>query len=45
VLVNVSNLSSVEEGNSIINRVSGYTLVNTNERYGMTADIGIKFEF
>ena len=44
VLFSVSNLTNIKEGNSINNRVNGYTILNTEERYGLTADLGVKLE-
>lgn len=42
VMLNVSNITNIEEGNSINNRVNGYKILNISERYGFTADLGIK---
>jgi outer membrane receptor protein involved in Fe transport len=42
VMLNISNLTNVKEGNSINNRVNGYKISNINERYGMTVDLGVK---
>jgi outer membrane receptor protein involved in Fe transport len=42
MMFSVSNLTDVEESNSIINRSTGWKLLNTSERYGRTADLGIR---
>ena len=42
VMMNVSNLTDIKEENSIYNRVNGYKILNTSERYGVTADFGVK---
>jgi TonB-dependent receptor len=44
VLFSVSNLTNIKEGNSINNRVNGYKILDTEERYGLTADLGVKLE-
>jgi TonB-dependent receptor len=44
VLVNISNLTNIKEGNSIYNRVNNYKILNINEQYGITADFGIIFQ-
>ncbi|MCX7876469.1 MAG: TonB-dependent receptor [Melioribacteraceae bacterium] len=44
VLLNVSNLTNTKEENLIYNRVNGYKILNTSERYGLTADLGVKLE-
>jgi len=41
VFLNVSNLTNIEEGISIHNRVYHRTLFSNSERYGMTADFGL----
>ncbi|MDM7924876.1 MAG: TonB-dependent receptor [bacterium] len=41
VFVNVSNLTDVEDGSSIVNRVHHRKLFNQSEKYGVTADFGI----
>jgi TonB-dependent receptor len=41
VFLNVSNLSDVEEGSSVYNRVFDRRLFNQSEKYGTTADFGI----
>lgn len=44
VLLNISNLTNTKEENYIYNRVNGYKILNTSERYGLTADLGIKID-
>jgi len=44
VLLNISNLTNTKEENSIYNRVNGYKILNTSERYGLTADLGVKLD-
>ncbi len=41
VLLNVSNLTNVKEGDSLYDRVNGYKILNTQQRYGITADFGV----
>ncbi|MCI0691927.1 TonB-dependent receptor [candidate division KSB1 bacterium] len=45
VLLNVNNITSVEEGSSIANRVQGWDLLNESEKYGLTADLGVRVTF
>ena len=45
LLLNVSNLTNVKEGNSLYDRVNGYKILNTSERYGITANFGAILEF
>jgi TonB-dependent receptor len=44
LLLNLNNLTDIREGSSITNRVIGYTIPNIAERYGTTADLGVKVE-
>ena len=44
VLLNINNLTNIKEENLIYNRVNGYKILNTSERYGLTADLGIKID-
>lgn len=44
LILNVNNLTNIREGNSIYNRVNGYKIANTSERYGITADFGVIIE-
>ncbi|KAF0151886.1 MAG: TonB-dependent receptor [Ignavibacteria bacterium] len=41
-ILNISNLTDIKEENTIFNRVNGYKILNTSERYGTTADFGVK---
>jgi TonB-dependent receptor len=41
LFLNVSNLTDVEDGTSIVNRVQHRKLFDRSERYGTTADFGI----
>ncbi len=41
-MLNISNLTDIKEENTIFNRVNGYKILNTSERYGTTVDFGIK---
>ena len=43
LILNVNNLSDVEEGSTIINRLYGWRLQSTGEMYGLTADLGLCF--
>jgi TonB-dependent receptor len=42
LMLNIGNLTNIKEENSIYNRVNGYKILNTSERYGLTADFGVK---
>ncbi len=42
VMMNVNNFTDVEESTSIINRVEDWNLLNNSEKYGMTADLGLR---
>ncbi len=44
VFLNVSNLTDIEEGSSIYNRVYDRKLFRNSERYGITADFGINIK-
>jgi len=44
-LLNVSNLTNIDEDDLIDNSVNGYTILNTRERYGITMDFGIRADF
>lgn len=43
-LLNVNNLTNIKEENLVYNRVNGYKILNTSERYGLTADLGVKID-
>lgn len=45
VMLHINNLTNAEESNSIINRSSGTTYLNTSELYGLTADLGVRLEW
>ncbi len=45
VLMNVNNLTNVEEGTSILNRLQKWELLNDSEIYGLTADLGFRIEW
>ncbi len=44
VLVNVSNITNIEDGSSIYNREWERKLFDQSERYGLTADFGVTLE-
>ncbi len=44
-MLSINNLTDVEEGASILNRVTGWDLLNTSEMYGRTADLGVRVTF
>jgi TonB-dependent receptor len=41
ILINLSNLTDIEDGSSIMNRVFDRRLFNQSEKYGLTADFGV----
>lgn len=43
--LNISNLTNVEDGSSIYNRVENRKLFNQSEMYGLTADFGVIAQF
>lgn len=45
LILNINNLTDVEEGNSVRNRVFNRTLFNQSEKYGTTADMGVTVQF
>jgi TonB-dependent receptor len=45
LFLNVSNLTNVEDGSSIYNRVYDRKLFNESEKYGLTTDFGIIAQF
>jgi hypothetical protein len=45
VLLSFSNLTDTAEKTTIANRVENWRLPDTNERYGITGDIGVRVEF
>jgi outer membrane receptor protein involved in Fe transport len=42
--LNVNNITNIEDGSSIENRVYTRTLFDQSEQYGLTADFGITIE-
>jgi outer membrane receptor protein involved in Fe transport len=42
VVMNVNNLTNIEERTSVVNRGAGLKLLNTRELYGLTADVGVR---
>lgn len=42
LMMNLNNLTNIEEGTSIINRVTGWNLINETEKYGLSGDIGLR---
>jgi outer membrane receptor protein involved in Fe transport len=42
VMINVNNLTNVEEGNYYNNRIQGWNLDNTSEKYGLSAELGLR---
>jgi TonB-dependent receptor len=42
LLLNVNNVTDIEEGTSNLNKVHGWHLLNTSEVYGLTADLGLR---
>ncbi len=45
LFLNVNNLTNVEDGSSVYNRVYGVKLFNQSEKYGTTADFGVTIDF
>ena len=43
VTLSLNNLTNVQEGTSIYNRIQGWKLSDRNERYGPTADLSFRF--
>ena len=44
LFINISNLTNVEDGTSIYNRVEDRKLFNQSEKYGLTADLGVTLQ-
>jgi len=42
LMLNLNNLTNIEESNSIFNRSTGWKILNTSEKYGLTADLGVR---
>jgi TonB-dependent receptor len=43
VMLSVNNLTNVEEGDYIDNRIQNWNLADTSEKYGLTAEVGLRF--
>lgn len=43
IMLNVNNITNVEEGNDINNRIQNWNLADTSEKYGLTAELGLRF--
>lgn len=44
VMFNLNNFTNTEEGTSIKNHITGWQLDNTSEKYGLSADLGVRIE-
>jgi outer membrane receptor protein involved in Fe transport len=42
VTLSINNLTNVEEGTSYVNRIQGWTLPYTTQRYGLSGDLGVR---
>lgn len=42
ILLNINNLTNFEEGTSTKNRILGWELLNSSEKYGLNADLGVR---
>ena len=42
LILNINNLTNVDESTSVNNRINGWTLPNTSVNYGLTADLGVQ---
>ena len=42
VTLSINNLTNVEEGTSYVNRIQGWTLPATSQRYGLSGDLGVR---
>jgi len=45
VMLNISNLTGVDESYSQMNRIVGYKILRNSEKYDLAADLGIRLEF
>jgi TonB-dependent receptor len=45
LIMNVNNMTNVEESTLILNRDMGWRLLDTSERYGLTADFGVRISY
>jgi len=44
VSLNLNNITNTEEGTTLANRITGWMLSDTSNKYGMTADFGVRIE-
>jgi outer membrane receptor protein involved in Fe transport len=44
VSLNLNNITNTQEGTTLANRITGWMLTDTNIKYGMTADLGVRIE-
>lgn len=44
IYLNINNLTNTKEGTSIINRVDNWTLLNKEQTYGISGDLGLRVE-
>jgi TonB-dependent receptor len=44
VFINLNNLTSVEEDQYTVNRVDDWEAIRSSQRYGVTGDVGVRFE-
>jgi TonB-dependent receptor len=44
VSLNLNNITNTEEGSTLANRITGWSLTSSNIKYGMTADLGVRIE-
>ncbi len=42
---NLNNFTNYEESSSTVNRIQNWNLLNTSERYDLTADLGVRLSF
>ena len=42
LMLNINNLTNVDESTSVKNRINGWTLPYQSENYGLTADLGVQ---
>jgi TonB-dependent receptor len=45
LMFTVNNFTNVEEGNYIANRITGWNLLDTSQKYGLAAEMGARIEF
>lgn len=44
VLLNINNLTNIKDVNLISNQMNNYTIPNTSQHYGLTAELGVNLE-